>query len=58
MTVSVRPVEAKDRPDWERLFASYGVCYETAFDADVLAYALQILDASQIALELRGGPKG
>ena len=28
------------------------------FDADVLAYALQILDASQIALELRGGPKG
>jgi NhaP-type Na+/H+ or K+/H+ antiporter len=28
------------------------------FDADVLAYALEILDASQIALELRGGPKG
>lgn len=28
------------------------------FDADVLAYALQILDGSQIALELRGGPKG
>ena len=28
------------------------------FDADVLAYALQILDASQIALEMRGGPKG
>lgn len=28
------------------------------YDADVLAYALQILDASQIALEMRGGPKG
>jgi NhaP-type Na+/H+ or K+/H+ antiporter len=28
------------------------------FDADVLAYALSTLDASQIALEMRGGPKG
>ncbi|WP_374945554.1 cation:proton antiporter [Agreia sp.] len=28
------------------------------FDADVLAYALQIVDASQIAIEMRGGPKG
>ena len=28
------------------------------FDADVLAYALANLDASQIALEMRGGPKG
>lgn len=28
------------------------------FDADALAYALQIVDASQIALEMRGGPKG
>ena len=28
------------------------------FDADVLAYALANLDASQIAIELRGGPEG
>jgi NhaP-type Na+/H+ or K+/H+ antiporter len=28
------------------------------FDADVLAYVLSMLDASQIALEMRGGPKG
>jgi monovalent cation/hydrogen antiporter len=29
-----------------------------AFDADVLAYALANLDASQIAIEMRGGPAG
>jgi NhaP-type Na+/H+ or K+/H+ antiporter len=28
------------------------------FDADVLAYAMEILDASQIALEMRGKPAG
>jgi CPA1 family monovalent cation:H+ antiporter len=28
------------------------------FDADVLAYALANLDASQIAIEMRGGPAG
>ncbi|CAD6009075.1 sodium:proton antiporter [Agreia sp. COWG] len=28
------------------------------FDADVLAYALSTIDASQIALEVRGGPEG
>jgi NhaP-type Na+/H+ or K+/H+ antiporter len=28
------------------------------FDADVLAYVLSMLDASQIALEMRGGPTG
>jgi ribosomal protein S18 acetylase RimI-like enzyme len=37
MTVVVRPVAATDRSDWERLFAAYGVFYETSFDADVLA---------------------
>jgi len=36
MTVVVRAVEAKDRPEWERLFVAYGVFYETVFDADVL----------------------
>ena len=28
------------------------------FDADVLEYALANLDASQIAIEMRGGPEG
>ena len=28
------------------------------FDADVLAYAMEILDASQIAIEMRGKPVG
>ena len=36
MSVVVRPVEAKDRPQWARLFAAYGVFYETAFDSAVL----------------------
>ena len=37
MPVAVRSVATEDRSQWERLFAAYGVFYETEFDADVLA---------------------
>ncbi|WP_411699658.1 N-acetyltransferase family protein [Conyzicola sp.] len=36
MTVVVRPIEAKDRSPWERLFVAYGEFYETSFTPDVL----------------------
>ena len=34
--VTVRPIAPADRDDWQRLFAAYGVFYETAFDQAVL----------------------
>lgn len=37
MTVVVRAVAPEDRSDWERLFVAYGVFYDIAFDADVVA---------------------
>jgi ribosomal protein S18 acetylase RimI-like enzyme len=33
----IRPIEARDRDQWEALFLAYGVFYETAFTEDVLA---------------------
>lgn len=32
----VRPVEQRDREAWSRLFAEYGVFYETEFSAEVV----------------------
>jgi GNAT superfamily N-acetyltransferase len=43
----VRPVEAKDRSQWERLFVAYGEFYETGFGPAVLAGVWEwLLDAT------------
>jgi GNAT superfamily N-acetyltransferase len=36
MTVTVRPIRSEDREAWARLFAAYGVFYETQFEATII----------------------
>lgn len=50
MTVTVRPVEARDADAWRRLFSEYGVFYETTFGDDVLdhVWALVSTDGSGV----------
>jgi len=43
MVVTVRPVASGDRAEWARLFADYGVFYETTIDEAVFAGVWQWL---------------
>jgi len=57
--VIVRDIEAEDRAVWQRLFTSYGVFYETAFDQHVIdgvwAWLMDVRHPQRARVAILGG---